>query len=116
MERVSSAQEGDLCAVDQVARSHCPCPLRLKVVGPCRSKSGRLLLAVVHWMQALLHAVPVVVYEPTLDVAEFYGSRVVNDLAAFKAMSDVIVANRLSPHLSDVASKVYSRDLFGVDS
>ncbi len=60
--------------------------------------------------------IPVVVYEPTLDVAEFYGSRVVNDLAAFKAMSDVIVANRLSPHLSDVASKVYSRDLFGVDS
>jgi UDPglucose 6-dehydrogenase len=60
--------------------------------------------------------IPVVVYEPTLDVAEFYGSRVVNDLAAFKAMSDVIVANRLSPHLSDVACKVYSRDLFGVDS
>jgi len=60
--------------------------------------------------------IPVVVYEPTLDVAEFYGSQVVNDLAAFKSMSDVIVANRLSPHLSDVASKVYSRDLFGVDS
>ncbi len=60
--------------------------------------------------------IPVVVYEPTLDVAEFYGSQVVKNLDAFKAMSDVIVANRLSPHLSDVASKVYSRDLFGVDS
>ena len=60
--------------------------------------------------------IPVVVYEPTLDVAEFYGSQVVNDLEEFKAMSDVIVANRLSPHLIDVACKVYSRDLFGVDS
>jgi UDPglucose 6-dehydrogenase len=49
-------------------------------------------------------------------VAEFYGSQVVKNLDAFKAMSDVIVANRLSPHLSDVVSKVYSRDLFGVDS
>jgi len=59
---------------------------------------------------------PVVVYEPTLDVAEFYGSQVVKNLDAFKAMSDVIVANRLSPHLIDVVSKVYSLDLFGVDS
>ena len=60
--------------------------------------------------------IPVVVYEPTLAVDEFYGSQVVNNLDAFKAMSDVIVANRVTSDLSDVTSKVYSRDLFGVDS
>jgi UDPglucose 6-dehydrogenase len=60
--------------------------------------------------------IPVVVYEPTLQVDEFYGSKVIKDLAAFIAMSDVIVANRVSPNLSDVGHKVYSRDLFGVDS
>jgi UDPglucose 6-dehydrogenase len=60
--------------------------------------------------------ITVVVYEPTLQVHEFYGSEVVSDLETFKAMCDVIVANRMSPDLSDVAGKVYTRDLFGVDS
>jgi UDPglucose 6-dehydrogenase len=60
--------------------------------------------------------VPVVVYEPTLQVEKFFGSQVVHDLEAFKAMCDVIVANRVSDNLHDVAHKVYSRDLFGVDS
>lgn len=60
--------------------------------------------------------VKVVVYEPTLQDDEFYGSKVINDLKIFKSMCDVIVANRMSDSLSDVASKVYSRDLFGSDS
>jgi UDPglucose 6-dehydrogenase len=60
--------------------------------------------------------VKVVVYEPTLHEDEFYGSKVINDLKLFKDTCDVIVANRMSDSLSDVASKVYSRDLFGSDS
>lgn len=59
--------------------------------------------------------IEVVVYEPVLDQEEFYNSRVINDLTAFKAMSDVIIANRPSDDLSDVTDKVYTRDLFGSD-
>lgn len=53
--------------------------------------------------------VPVVVYEPTLDAPEFFGSEVTHDLEAFKAGCDVIVANRWSDELTDVADKVYTR-------
>lgn len=59
--------------------------------------------------------VPVVVYEPTLDAPEFFGSEVTHDLEAFKAGCDVIVANRWSDELADVADKVYTRDLFKRD-
>ena len=59
--------------------------------------------------------VPVVVYEPTLDAPEFFGSEVTHDLEAFKAECDVIVANRWSDELADVADKVYTRDLFKRD-
>ena len=59
--------------------------------------------------------VPAVVYEPTLDAPEFYGSEVTHDLEAFKQKCDVIVANRWSDDLSDVAGKVYTRDLFKRD-
>ena len=59
--------------------------------------------------------VPVVVYEPTLDAPEFFGSEVTHDLEAFKAGCDVIVANRWSDDLADVSDKVYTRDLFKRD-
>ena len=60
--------------------------------------------------------VKLIVYEPTLpDGDRFYGSEVVNDLDAFKERSDVIVANRAEAELSDVARKVYTRDLFNRD-
>lgn len=59
--------------------------------------------------------VPVVVFEPTLDAEEFYGSEVTHDLDAFKETCDVILANRWSEDLADVEDKVFTRDLFKRD-
>jgi len=59
--------------------------------------------------------IEVVVYEPYLLEDQFYHSRVIRDLDEFKAISDVIVANRLTDDIRDVAEKVYTRDLFGKD-
>jgi len=60
--------------------------------------------------------IEVVVFEPMLPEASFFGSRVITDLTAFKKMADVIVANRRVAELDDVAAKVYTRDLFGGDA
>lgn len=57
----------------------------------------------------------VVIYEPAYDGADFFKSKVINTLDAFKNTSDVIIANRLTAELDDVAEKVFTRDIFGSD-
>lgn len=59
--------------------------------------------------------IEVVVFEPVLEENEFYHSRVIKDLNEFKQISDVVVSNRMVAELSDIADKVYTRDLFGSD-
>ena len=59
--------------------------------------------------------IEVVVYEPSLDDADFFGSRVVKDLDAFKAECDVIIANRAAPELGDIGDRLFTRDIFGSD-
>ncbi|NVK56119.1 MAG: UDP-glucose 6-dehydrogenase, partial [Alteromonadaceae bacterium] len=59
--------------------------------------------------------IEIIVYEPGFAEEHFFNSRVVRDLAAFKAEADVIVTNRHSSKLDDVAERVFTRDLFGSD-
>ena len=59
--------------------------------------------------------IEVIVYEPVLEEAEFFRSKVVNDLVAFKQQSSLIIANRITDDIQDVKDKIYTRDLFGQD-
>lgn len=59
--------------------------------------------------------IEVVIYEPAFEGEDFFNSRVIKDFEAFKGMSDVIVANRLTPELESISDKVYTRDLFSRD-
>jgi UDPglucose 6-dehydrogenase len=59
--------------------------------------------------------IEVIVYEPALKQAEFFNSRVVNDLEEFKNQANIIIANRKTEDISDINHKIYTRDLFGGD-
>ena len=59
--------------------------------------------------------IEVVIYDPSYNKNNFYNSKVIDSLESFKDISDLIISNRLSSELDDVANKVFTRDLFGVD-
>ncbi|MBF0752446.1 MULTISPECIES: nucleotide sugar dehydrogenase [unclassified Pasteurella] len=60
--------------------------------------------------------VAVVIYEPTLDGNDFNGIEVINNIDIFKKNVDIIIANRITQELKDISNKIYTRDIFGIDS
>ena len=59
--------------------------------------------------------IEVVIYDPSFQGNEFYNSKIIVSLESFKGITDLIISNRISSELDDVANKVFTRDLFGVD-
>jgi hypothetical protein len=77
--------------------------------------SGKVPYEVAYKDDFCAENIEIIVYEPALNESTFFGSRVINDMQQFKHEAEVIVANRLTDDLNDVADKIYSRDLFGND-
>jgi len=59
--------------------------------------------------------IEVVVYEPTYEANTFFNSKVLDSLSDFKDLADIIITNRIHNDLSDVAEKIFTRDLYGRD-
>ena len=57
--------------------------------------------------------IEIIIYEPALSEDSFFGSEVIRDLDAFKTRSEVVIANRMTDDIQDIADRVYTRDLFG---
>ena len=57
--------------------------------------------------------IEIIVFEPALAEDSFFGSEVIRDLEAFKARSEIVIANRMTDDIRDIADRVYTRDLFG---
>lgn len=82
-----------------------------------KSGSDNFRLAAIQGVMKRIKAkgIEVVVYEPALDASEFFHSRVIKDFNEFKALSDVVVANRMVDEIRDISDKVYTRDIFESD-
>lgn len=77
--------------------------------------SDNYRFSAIHEIMSILdnNRVEMIIYEPTLQSSHYEKYQVVNELSNFKSKSDLVIANRRSDELDDIASKIFSRDVFG---